>query len=360
MAFEYHWRRGSKGKPPTPTTYSARHAKMSSNNKSVTDANHASMSASAYSLISGGSYTLSSAAQNRLAERVGTAMRGADRAALALTVVQWRSSALMVAGRAVQLARAASAIRKGDVRGAGRLLTNGPSGNTWDSVMRKRGWSAQKMREQPSQAWLEGHFGWAPLIQDIYQSVDVMSSSPAWDAVTASVSEKHPISAETVTNRWNGDTVTTSDLAMVTISARAGCMSWVSNPNTALASSLGLTNPAYVAWDAVPFSFVVDWFVPVGSYLRSFDAYLGFSYKNEWMTQRKKAVRAYKESSVNPYYPELNWSYNYDSTATIVDRALALPQSAQPFTRSVDMGMSLWQGITSLALLQSNLAQLKK
>jgi hypothetical protein len=29
---------------------------------------------------------------------------------------------------------------------------------------------------------------------------------------------------------------------------------------------LGLTNPLNVAWELVPFSFVVDWFIPIGSF----------------------------------------------------------------------------------------------
>lgn len=42
-----------------------------------------------------------------------------------------------------------------------------------------------------------------------------------------------------------------------------------------LASS-GVTNPLLVAWELVPFSFVVDWAIPVGAWLESLDAMLGY------------------------------------------------------------------------------------
>jgi hypothetical protein len=44
----------------------------------------------------------------------------------------------------------------------------------------------------------------------------------------------------------------------------------VSNPNLYLASQLGFVNPAAIAWELVPFSFVVDWFVNVGEFLNNF------------------------------------------------------------------------------------------
>lgn len=34
---------------------------------------------------------------------------------------------------------------------------------------------------------------------------------------------------------------------------------------------LGFTNPAAVLWEATPFSFVVDWFLPIGDYLKTLD-----------------------------------------------------------------------------------------
>jgi hypothetical protein len=40
----------------------------------------------------------------------------------------------------------------------------------------------------------------------------------------------------------------------------------IENPLTNTLSSLGLTNPLNVAWELVPFSFVVDWFIPIGDF----------------------------------------------------------------------------------------------
>jgi len=44
-------------------------------------------------------------------------------------------------------------------------------------------------------------------------------------------------------------------------------------------AQLGITNPASLAWELTPFSFVVDWFFPIGDYLNRLDATLGLSFK---------------------------------------------------------------------------------
>ena len=36
-----------------------------------------------------------------------------------------------------------------------------------------------------------------------------------------------------------------------------------------MARQLGLADPATVVWELIPYSFVVDWFIPIGSYLEN-------------------------------------------------------------------------------------------
>jgi hypothetical protein len=42
-----------------------------------------------------------------------------------------------------------------------------------------------------------------------------------------------------------------------------------------LLTIVGLSDPLSVAWEVVPFSFVLDWFLPIGNYIESFSAERG-------------------------------------------------------------------------------------
>jgi hypothetical protein len=44
-------------------------------------------------------------------------------------------------------------------------------------------------------------------------------------------------------------------------------------------SSLGLINPLEIVWELLPYSFVVDWFLPIGNWLSSMTADAGFTFQ---------------------------------------------------------------------------------
>lgn len=50
------------------------------------------------------------------------------------------------------------------------------------------------------------------------------------------------------------------------------------NPAMAELNSTGILNPAVVLWDRIPFSFVVDWFVPVSSWFENLSADFGWDF----------------------------------------------------------------------------------
>lgn len=56
---------------------------------------------------------------------------------------------------------------------------------------------------------------------------------------------------------------------------------WFSCTNSLIrnASDLGMTNLATVLWEKTPFSFIADWFIPVGDWLSSLDAAYGMEFR---------------------------------------------------------------------------------
>lgn len=59
----------------------------------------------------------------------------------------------------------------------------------------------------------------------------------------------------------------------------------------ATASSLGLTNPAFVIWDMIPYSHVIDWGIGVGNYLNNLDALAGVKRVSAHYTVKNHAYR---------------------------------------------------------------------
>ena len=116
----------------------------------------------------------------------------------------------------------------------------------------------------------------------------------------------------------------------------------ITNPNTALLTQLGLTNPLLVAWDIIPFSFVVDWFIPVSTYLKRYNDMAGFSYVDPVTTVIKEVLG----TVMHPRYPysiAVARGRQRERTLGIVNKPV------RPHFRIPTPG--LWLAATSTALL---------
>lgn len=118
------------------------------------------------------------------------------------------------------------------------------------------------------------------------------------------------------------------------------------------ASRMGITNPLYVAWDAIPLSFVADWIIPVGQYLNGFDALLGMKFKGAHIgtIDRSQVVRTSLEAphgytiSGNPKIKVL---LGKSFKRTLTDQLPNLPEIRNPLS-----GLA-WKAATVAALLAS-------
>jgi len=120
-----------------------------------------------------------------------------------------------------------------------------------------------------------------------------------------------------------------------------------------LAKQLGLTNPVQVLWDAVPMSFVVDWFLPVNKYLSSFDASLGVTLGpvvQSKSCQTSGSQRVDDVISSPPVHVSVQ-SEAYQFRRTIS----AMPPMPSFADRLVMPSGSLWQAATTVALATQQL-----
>lgn len=254
-------------------------------------------------------------------------------AGLGINLAQWQQSQSMIVRRTMQLYRAVRALKRG----------------RFDYFAKELGISSNgRKRNRPREAgslWLEHQFGWVPLIKDIHTSIDILQSQPppvvCKGRGTIVFDETVRASSDFPKHRVQG-------LVRAHIQATVR----VTNPNLYLANQLGLINPAAVLWDAVPFSFVVDWFLPVGKFLQSWTEFIGLTFEDAFTTITWRGG----ESSRGVY----TWNGAPEfkrNTLTRVRRTMGMP--SYKFIPKGTKGLSMWTAITSTALLVQQLKTLR-
>jgi len=140
--------------------------------------------------------------------------------------------------------------------------------------------------------WLEVQYGWNPLMQDVqgaFQKIERREKDGLADRVTLT---KTTISSNIRNIQVNDASFAKPAFKFVLRDATVSHTSLtyrMTNFPLAQFSSLGLLNPLYVIWEETPFSFVIDWFAPIGNILNSWTAafgwtYMGGSYSNKITT----------------------------------------------------------------------------
>jgi hypothetical protein len=253
-------------------------------------------------------------------------------AAMLENFAQRKQAMTMMGDRLLQLATFAAYLKRRDFRSAAKVLyvpsnkiPNGLKGHA----------------KALGSNWLEFHFGWEPAVKDIYAAIDILQR----DVPPAKVKGRGTVKIRTVTRL---DAAWFEVYEYLTHSTIASEVS-VSNPNLWKANQLGLVNPVSVAWELVPFSFVVDWFVNVGDFLNSFTDFVGLNITNPRTTHVQVATFQ------SDYHPR---SYNRMFQSLFIDRATSIAGPtvrAKPFNR-----ISPIRGATACSLLVGFLEDAQK
>lgn len=151
------------------------------------------------------------------------------------------------------------------------------SKQNWNRVKKymRAGCGRKYLRLVPA-SWLELVYGWSPLLSDIWGGINHLQKG-----------SRDPLIS--VKGYYKDEDLVKQNVAGLYGSScrldyKVSFECWVrlyyrlNSPGLAEVSSLGLLNPAEVAWELTPYSYVVDWILPIGPWLSSLTADAGFSF----------------------------------------------------------------------------------
>lgn len=179
---------------------------------------------------------------------------------------------------ATSIASALSNLKKGNIGGAIDALGGRKPSRKAVSGFKKL------FPKDPSKAvsnlWLSWTYGWKPLLNDIYGAAEFYNQQITKDRImraraTVSISGKSTVNTVKPQVGWEMRHTTTRSWKY---SCKLVIFYKVVNDNSKTIAQLGLMNPAVIAWELLPFSFVADWFLPVGNFLQSLDATVGLTF----------------------------------------------------------------------------------
>lgn len=202
----------------------------------------------------------------------------------------------------------------------------------------------KREREPLANQVLETEFGWRPLIGDVHAALTTVCQDgvpPMW--VTGK--GKQYVDVASASDRF-GDHQRSHHFGFKT--TVYGTRVSIANPNLWLLNRLGLINPSTVAWDLVPWSFVVNMFVNVNAMINSVTDTVGLSVSEHSITrscffrhdtdrwsdsfpgaraQGSRVIREKTRTLYQPLYPtfevkvpDLNWELALIASSLVVQK----------------------------------------
>lgn len=195
---------------------------------------------------------------------------------LAQDTAQIGQMASMISMSARRITNAVRSIKRDDLIGAVNSLWSGTHRSTFF-----RPGGGPKRGASLANNWLELQYGWKPLLQDVEGGMrslaQYLSKYDADMFVRASASMEKWVESP----QWddqNHKTMIGMGLTQYRSSCRFVIRYRIGNQLRAFLAQTGFSNPINLAWEVLPWSFVVDWFLPIGPYLEAITAWDGLTF----------------------------------------------------------------------------------
>jgi hypothetical protein len=237
---------------------------------------------------------------SKLIESIGTAKADA-----ATSMAELGKTASHLAHTATRVYKGITALRKGrfgdfaqaigisytitDVRVYNRryakaVREDGSKRIKWDKLYLKRGQS--RVTDLVADTWLEYSYGWKPLLNDVFNIAQATASVIVERQRVVRYKTERGENRKVTTKVVDGTGSLSKTLFESRRSTAIGVMFRIPDGALHITDAFGLSNPLTVAWEIIPFSFVVDWFLPVGDALKGLTAFSGLEFHDGWITRK--------------------------------------------------------------------------
>lgn len=206
---------------------------------------------------------------------------------LAMAFAERQETWKLMRDRCLQLVNAVRAVRRGRFDQASEFL-----GFKIPQRARKR--LRRNRLDQFAENWLEFRYGWTPLYYDVFNAMNAgmrdlqknnyfVIETSAKAEVKATFSDPAFVGNPPISGRRWFDM---NPEGTRTETRRIGVMFELVDLDTFASVASGLQNPMLIAWELIPFSFVVDWFTPISDSLSSLSAYDGLRVHHGWKSTK--------------------------------------------------------------------------
>lgn len=236
---------------------------------------------------------------------------------LAMAWLERKDAVTMLAARTALLLRAAKDVKRGKFSRAARTL-----GLTLSHRSKKRmkqrldNSSEENLLDDFSANWLEYRYGWTPLLNDIYAASEIIANGFNHKNGTIALHTSTK-GVRVFKQMWVGSTASNPTYSppwpadpesQYEITDRIKIWYKIHDYDLRMKQALGLDNPALILWESVPFSFIGDWFIPIGDSLRAMTAFKGLTFVAGYRSRRAKAILKPQQtqfiSYTHPTYPQ--------------------------------------------------------
>lgn len=261
--------------------------------------------------------------------------------ALAETLSEIQKTSNMITNRVERIITAARAVR--------RFAKGDWSKRNFDALKRNLGsaappnWSDPKKRNRRSKfedLWLEYRYGWTPLYNEIYGGMKALHDglknrnqiitvrgrdSHSWTEVGYSMYRGQYYTSN-LGGTYGATGGTTKQTHRYKVTAKrdyrveVGYVVKVTNPSIKATSTLGIDNPALIAWELTPLSFVGDWFVNVSDVLEQMSTFTGSTFVSGWQTVTRRNLYTAEWESAGVNDRQYEKSSGFSAPKCTVDR----------------------------------------